>query len=240
MKCIIVDDEPLAQDLVEDFVSRIPFLELLGKFTSAFDALTFLQENRIDLIFLDIQMPHLTGIEFVKSLDYRPQIIFTTAYPNFALEGFDLGVVDYLVKPIEYSRFLKAVNKACGHRYSNTSRDIAEKNFEKNASDPEYMLIKVEYSTVKINFNSILYIEGLKDYIKIYNGQRPILTKSTLKNVEEKLPANEFIRVHKSFIVALSKIESIENNRILIANQRIPVGNLYKDSFQDIINKFRL
>lgn len=145
-----------------------------------------------------------------------------------------------MVKPIEYSRFLKAVNKACGHRYTNTSRDIAEKNFEKNASDPEYMLIKVEYSTVKINFNSILYIEGLKDYIKIYNGQRPILTKSTLKNVEEKLPANEFVRVHKSFIVALSKIESIENNRILIANQRIPVGNLYKDSFQDIINKFRL
>jgi DNA-binding LytR/AlgR family response regulator len=239
MNCIIIDDEPLALDLVEDFVSRIPFLELLGRYISAYDALPVLQEKKIDLIFLDIHMPHLSGIDFVKSLDYKPLIIFTTAYPNFALEGFELGVVDYLVKPIEYSRFLKAVNKAYNQRFPKVNENPSGTP-EKPATDAEYMLIKVEYSTVKIRFESILYIEGLKDYIKIYTGQRPILTKSTMKNVEEKLPSDRFLRVHKSFIVSLSKIDSIENNRILIADKRIPVGNLYKDVFQEVINRFRL
>jgi two-component system, LytTR family, response regulator len=239
MNCIIVDDEPLALDLIEDFVSRIPFLEMVGRCTNAYDAIPLLQGKKIDIMFLDIQMPHLNGIEFVKSLDYRPLIIFTTAYPNFALDGFDLGVVDYLVKPIEFSRFFKAVNKAYNQRFPKISESSGIST-EKTPVEAEYMFIKVEYAAVKVRFDNILYIEGLKDYIKIYTGQRPMLTKSTMKNVVEKLPSDRFLRVHKSFIVSLSKIDSIANNRILIGEKLIPVGNQYKDMLQEVLNRFRL
>jgi DNA-binding LytR/AlgR family response regulator len=239
MNCIIVDDEPLALDLLEDFIKRVPYLNLTGRCTSAFDALRVTREKPVDLIFLDIQMPNINGIEFVKSLEIRPLVIFTTAYSSFALEGFDLGVVDYLVKPIEFSRFLKAVNKAYSLKNPKLQETVSVQT-EANQELQDYMMIKVEYSTVRINFCDILYIEGLKDYIKIYTGNRPILTKSTMKHAEEKLPAGNFVRVHKSFIVALSRIESIENNRIMINERLIPVGNEYKENFQEIINRYRL
>jgi DNA-binding LytR/AlgR family response regulator len=241
MNCLIVDDEPLALDVIEDFIRNVPFLELTGRCTSAYEAIEIMRMHRIDLLFLDIQMPHLNGIDLIKSLENRPLIILTTAFLNYAVEGFDLGVVDYLVKPIEFNRFLRAVNKAYTLHFPNSaeSRELLDDSVQALESQ-EYFLIRVEYSTIRVALDSILYIEGLKDYIKVYNGGKVLITKSTMHNVEERLPAGKFLRVHKSFIVALSKIEAIENNRILIAGKRIPIGDQYKIRFFESINKFRL
>jgi len=241
MNCLVVDDEPLALDVIEDFIKKVPFLELSGRCTSAFEAIEIMHLHRIDLLFLDIQMPHLNGIDLIKSLESKPFVILTTAFSNYAVEGFDLGVVDYLVKPIEFGRFLRAVNKA-----NSLQNRIPEKkqewpdSFIPEPDSSEYILIRADHSIIKVSLDSILYIEGLKDYIKIYNGGRVLITKSTMQNAEERLPAGKFIRVHKSFIVSLSKIEAIENNRLLIAGKRIPIGDQFKTDFFEIVNKFRL
>jgi len=238
MNCLAIDDEPLALDVIEDFSGKIPFLTLTGRCTSAIEAIDIINKERPDLIFLDINMPHLTGIDFLKSLEFPPMIIFTTAYSEFAVEGFELNAVDYLVKPIAFNRFLKAVNKA----YELFILKQGKTGSPAILTEPhqEYLLVKADYSTVKIMLNDILYIEGLKDYVKIYRGGKPVLTKSTMKNIEDKLPGEKFVRVHKSYIVALSRIESIENQRIIIGEKRIPVGDQYKENFNRIIDKFRL
>ena len=238
MNCLAIDDEPLALDIIEDLCGKIPFIRLVGKCTSAFEAIGIMNQSNIDLLFLDINMPHITGIDFLKSIESRPMVIFTTAYSEFALEGYDLNAIDYLVKPIAYERFMKAVNKA----YELYSLKLAKAEPAGNLAkpDPEYLMVKADYSTVKIDLNDILYIEGLKDYIKIYRGGRPILTKSTMKNIEAKLPPHKFFRVHKSYIVALGKIEAIENQRIIIGEKRIPVGEQYKDDFNKMVENLRL
>lgn len=242
MNCLAIDDEPLALNIIEDYANKIPYLNLIEKCSNAFDALNLMQQHKIDLIFLDIEMPHLSGIDFLQSIEKRPYIIFTTAYPDYAVQGFELNATDYLLKPIEFNRFLKAVNKVYElynlHREDTVS--VAQAPHREISSAPDYLLIKVEYATVKVEFNSILYIEGLKDYVKIHAGSKPLLTKSTMKNIEEKLPSNMFTRVHKSFVVNLSQIESIENNRILINGRRIPIGSQYKNSFFDLVDRFRL
>ena len=238
MNCLAIDDEPLALDVIEDFSQRIPFISLIGKCTSAFEAIEIMNQSKIDLIFLDINMPYISGIEFMKSIESRPMVIFTTAYSEFALEGFELSAVDYLVKPIAYERFLKAVNKAFELYSLKQSRDEPSESLTR--PEAEYLMVKADYSTVKINLNDIAYIEGLKDYIKIYLGGRPLLTKSTMKNIEAKLPAHKFVRVHKSYIVAIAKIEAIENQRIIIGDKRIPVGEQYKDGFNIILDNLRL
>jgi len=242
MNCLAIDDEPLALNIIEDYAAKVPYLNLVGKCTNAFDALNLMQHHKIDLIFLDIEMPHLSGIDFLQSIDKRPHIIFTTAYPDYAVQGFELNAVDYLLKPIEFNRFLRAVNKVYElynlHREDTVS--VATTSHRETAGAPDYLLIKVEYATVKVEFGSILYIEGLKDYVKIHTGSKPLLTKSTMKNIEEKLPSNIFTRVHKSFVVNLAQIESIENNRILINNRRIPIGSQYKSSFFELVDRFRL
>lgn len=238
MNCLAIDDEPLALDVIEDFAKKIPYINLEAKCTSAFEALEILHKKKIDLIFLDINMPHISGIDFLKSLESKPMIIFTTAYYEFALEGFELSAIDYLVKPVSYERFLKAVNKA--HELYSMKNAMKTPQENESIYYHDYILVKSDYSILKINFDEILFIEGLKDYIKIHRDERVIFTKSTMKNIENKLPRDKFIRVHKSFIVSISKIESIENQRIIIGEKRIPIGDQYKEEFNRIINLRRL
>ena len=228
MRCLIIDDEPLAIELLEDFVSKVPMLELVASCSNAIEATSVLQNNRVDLIFSDIEMPDFSGIEFIKSLDKKPLFIFTTAYSHYAVEGFNLNAVDYLVKPIPFHRFLKAVNRA--HELFNlkTEEPIVETTLK---PEIDFVFVKSEYENLKINFDEIRYVEGLKDYIKIYtNSPKPILTLCSLKAFEEKL-TKDFIRVHRSFIVSLKYIHSVQRNRILIDNKRIPIGLNYKVDF---------
>lgn len=240
MNCIAIDDEPLALNIIEDFTGKIDFVNLTARCTSAIEAVNILQNNDIDLIFLDIQMPHITGLEFVKTLENPPMIIFTTAYSDYALNGFELNAIDYLIKPVSFERFFKAVYKAYD------LYNLKKKNLENyvatapNTMQAGYLLVKVEYSTVKIDVENILYIEGVKDYVKIRIHEKSYITKSTMKNIEEHLSKKLFVRVHKSFIVAISKIKVIENNRIIIDEKRIPIGSQYKQNFMDILNEFRI
>ena len=234
MNCIAIDDEPLALNVIKDFCSRIDFLNLMSVFTNPVDAIKVLNEQKIELIFIDIQMPHITGLEFIKALTNPPLVIFTTAYSEHALEGFELDAIDYLVKPIPFDRFLKAASKA--YIYNN----LIQQGHQNTKQDLEYMLIKVEYSTQKVVFSNIQYIEGLKDYVKIIIDGKQILTKSSLKKMEEKLPSDQFLRVHKSYIVSISKIEKIENNRIVFGDKRIPIGDHYKEEFNKRIERFKL
>tara|TARA_R110001583_G_scaffold32280_2_gene110414 strand:+ start:1599 stop:2306 length:708 start_codon:yes stop_codon:yes gene_type:complete len=229
MKCLIIDDEPLAIELLEDFVSKTPFLELASSCSNAIEAMSIIKEIKIDLIFTDIEMPDFSGIEFVKSLDVKPLIIFTTAYSHYAVEGFNLNAVDYLVKPIPFHRFFTAVNRA------KELHLLINEDSNPNLVQPaptDFIFVKSEYDNIKINLNDIKYIEGLKDYIKIFStSHKPILTLSSFKKIEEKLSGNSFVRVHRSYIVSLKHIHSVQRNRILIDQIRIPIGQNYKDEF---------
>jgi len=229
MKCIIIDDEPLALELLEDFVSKIPNLELISACSNAIEAMSILQKNKIDLIFLDIEMPEFTGIEFIKSLEVKPLFIFTTAYSHYAVEGFNLNAVDYLVKPIPFHRFLKAINRA---QELLLLKKAENSPTIKSLGSPNFIFVKSDYENIKLNFDDIKYFEGLKDYIKIFStSHKPILTLSNFKKIEEKLPEELFIRVHRSYIVSLKYINSVQRNRILIDGVRIPIGQNYKDEF---------
>ena len=242
MKCIIIDDEPLAQQIIEDYIKMIPFLHLEKKCNSVFEALDIIQQSKIDLIFLDIHLPNVSGIEFINSLENRPMFIFTTAYSEHALEAFELSAVDYLLKPISFSRFLKATNKAYS-LYNSNHHPVREDAQESGEADQEYILVKADYKSVKIKLSQILYIEGLKDYVKIYlqHEDKPIITLNSLKRMSENLPAGRFLRVHKSFIINTNKIKSVTKNRIIIHDRWIPVGESYKSDFQNsVINKFAL
>lgn len=230
MRCIAVDDESLARKLLEENISQIPFLELVATCKNAFEAIEILEKEKIDLMFLDIQMPGMLGTQFLESLVSKPLVIFITAYDQYAVESYNLQVVDYLMKPVGLERFTKAVLKAKEvHNLLIARKDDPEIN---------YMFVNVEYSLVRINYDTISHIEGLKDYIKIYvnNAVHPILTKSTLKGIEEKLPSRKFLRVQKSFIVNIDKIESIRNHRISIGKFEIPVSDTNMESLLEAIN----
>ena len=238
MNCIIVDDEPLARDLLEDFTSKVPFLKLKALCKSGFEAMEVLQKEKIDLIFLDIQMPDLSGIQLFQSLAVKPQVIFTTAYHDYAVEGFELDATDYLVKPFTFERFLKAANKAFKIYHVNNTKTDSLKQTEEN-TNKDFLFIKEGTSTVRVNIDEILYIEGLKDYIKIFKKDKFHLTLMTLKAMGEKLPKDKFIRVHRSYIIAVSKIDSIERNRIVIGEKWIPIGDYYKEGFQKLLDELR-
>jgi DNA-binding LytR/AlgR family response regulator len=240
MNCLAIDDEPLALNIIRDFCSRIDFIDLIATCTNPIEAIRMLNQRDIDLIFLDIQMPNITGLEFIRSLKNPPQVIFTTAYANYALDGFDLNATDYLVKPFSFERFLKAVNKAYEVVLLRKEKIPFHEIRHEMIEGEKFLMIKVEYRTVKVEIQQILFIEGLKDYIKIYLGKKPLLTKSTMKNIESKLPSDTFIRVHKSFIVAFPKIEAVENNRIVIGERLIPIGNQYKSAFYALLDSKRL
>ncbi|MES2517159.1 MAG: LytTR family DNA-binding domain-containing protein [Bacteroidota bacterium] len=236
LNCIAVDDENLALDLIEDNIQKIPFLNLVKRCKNAFEAMEVIQNQEIDLLFLDIQMPGITGVQFLQSLTNSPMVIFVTAYKQYALEGFELNVIDYLLKPIDFERFLKAVNKAYElHGLKQKSLVIESVN----ESKPSTIFVNADYSLVKLKIEEITYIEGLKDYIKIHlnSSTKPIVTRMTMKSIEEKLPSSEFFRVHKSFIVSLDKIESIRNLKIKIGNSQIPVSESYSEEFFKLIGQ---
>jgi two-component system response regulator LytT len=230
---IAIDDEPLALQLVTGYIEKTPGLKLAGKFDNPLDAVEFMAREKIDLIFVDIQMPDLSGIEFTRSMVRGPKVIFTTAYEKYALEGFRLDVVDYLLKPFSYEEFFRAVQKVQNLLKLEGS---ALHQVEANA---EFLFLKSDYKIRRINFNDILYIEGLKDYVKVYinNDPKPILSLTSLKNLETKLPDSKFMRVHRSFIVNLDKIATIERSRIVFGKAYIPISEQYKDRFQEYLNK---
>lgn len=233
IRCLAVDDEPLSLDLLEDNISKVPFLQLTGRCKNAFEALSFLQTHEVDLLFLDIQMPGISGIQLVNSLSAAPMVIFITAYENFALEGFNVNAIDYLMKPVPFERFLKAVNKANdfiqGHK---TSPEPPSEPITAQIPAPTYFFVSADYNLVRIALADILYIEGLKDYVKIHSRAflRPVITRMSMKVMEEKLPADQFIRVHKSFIIALDKITSMRKNKIRIGEEEVPVSDFYKEN----------
>ncbi len=240
MKCLAIDDEPLALNIIEEFCNRIDFIDLVATYTNAIEAISILNQQKIDLIFLDVQMPNITGLEFIRSIDNPPLVIFTTAFSNYALEGFNLNATDYLLKPFAFERFFRAVNKAYEIVQLRKNKTVQPVLSEIPQYNPRFLMIKVEYSTVRLELDKILFIEGLKDYVKIYLGAKPLLTKTTFINLEDKLPPDKFIRVHKSFIISASKINSIENNRILIGERLIPIGNQYKVQFYKWIDSKRI
>ncbi|RZN78873.1 MAG: response regulator transcription factor [Winogradskyella sp.] len=226
MTCIIIDDEPLAVDLLESYASKIEDLEVIGTFNNALDALKILREKSVDLLFLDIQMPEITGIEFKKIINPDINVIFTTAYSEYALESYDLNAVDYLLKPITFQRFLKAVEKIKNKSVVNT--------VDNNKND--YLFVKTEYRHQKLFFSDILYLKGLSDYVAIQTKEGKVLTLQNMKDFEKSLPKDKFIRVHKSYIIALQQVEFIERNRIVIDGEYIPIGATYKDAFWTKIN----
>ncbi|MDF2431938.1 MAG: two-component system, LytTR family, response regulator LytT [Mucilaginibacter sp.] len=247
LNCIAVDDEPLALGLVASFIEQTPFLKLAGKFSSAVEALRAIHSQKIDVLFLDIQMPDLNGIELARVLDNsksnKPRIIFTTAYNQFALEGYRVDALDYLLKPFNYEEFLHAANKALAYcellEKSNTPATATAAAPEERIED-EYLFLKVEYHLVRIALNDILYIEGLKDYVKVWlkSAEKPILSLTSLKSLEEKLPPKRFMRVHRSFIVSLDKINSITRNALQIGKINISVGDQYKESFSQFLSRW--
>ncbi|MCX6247343.1 MAG: LytTR family DNA-binding domain-containing protein [Bacteroidetes bacterium] len=236
IRCIAIDDEKLALDLIEDDILKVPFLQLVKKCRSGLEALEVLQNEKIDLIFLDIQMPDISGIQFLKSLPNKPLVVFTTAYEKYALEGFDLDVVDYLLKPYSFDRFLKAVNKVQDYLLIPEKNRISRTAGEISISS-EFIFVKSDYKLVKIEIAEIQYIESQKDYVKIVSGGKPVVTLSSMKAIEEKLVAPDFIRVHRSFMVNVRKIRYIQRNFVMVGEKEIPLGDNYKESFLQIINQ---
>ncbi len=234
IKCAIVDDEPLAVELLASYVNKIPFMQLQGKYSNATDVLKGLADQPVDLIFLDIQMPELNGLELSRMLPETTRIVFTTAFEQYALEGFRINALDYLLKPISYADFLEACNKAL-QWFTLLSQQNEPGTRETEITS---IFVKSEYKLLQINLDDIRYIEGLKDYVKIHTEQssRPILSLMNMKAIEQMLPASRFIRVHRSFIVQKSKIREIDRNRIVFGDIYIPIGDSYKQAFQDFIN----
>ena len=234
LRCIAVDDEPLALELLEDNISKVPYLQLAAKCSNAMEAIKVLQAEPVDLIFLDIQMPGLTGLQFIQSLSIRPMIILITAYEKFALEGFNLDVVDYLVKPVSFERFVKACNKAWELYQLKTKP--GELTTGKQA---EYIFVNVDYSLLKVVLGDIIWIEGLKDYIKIHlkSTSKPVITRMTMKSIEEILPANRFIRIHKSYIVAMAFITAIRKSTVMIGAEELPVSETYQEALMKLTGK---
>ncbi|MBO9586886.1 MAG: response regulator transcription factor [Flavobacterium sp.] len=236
MKCVIIDDEPLAVELLQDFVKKVDALELINTFNNAIDAVSFINQNNVDLIFLDIQMPHFSGIDFLNTIEKKPLVIFTTAYSDYAVEGFNLGAVDYLVKPIPFHRFLKAVVRA-----QQVLQPVATPTIAENTNTPEieqdFMFVRAEYENVKLNFADILFIEGLKDYVKIYTTDNKFtLTLISLIKLENLLSNKGFARIHRSYIINIKHVKSIQKNKVLISDKRIPISESYKNTFFEKIN----
>ncbi len=228
IRCLVVDDEPLALDILEDYISKVPFLTLVKTTTSAIEGLSLVQSDAIDLVFLDVQMPELTGIQFLKIINGKCDVILTTAYSQYALDGYELDVVDYLLKPIAFDRFYKAAQKVLQNSGNTNSPAPEVLSVQKNH---DFIFVKTEHKIQKIYLDDILYIEGLKDYISIFTKSERIITLQNMKKMEESLPSKSFIRVHKSYIIALGKIESIERSRIQIGEKIIPIGDTYREYF---------
>jgi two-component system LytT family response regulator len=230
IRCIAIDDEPLALRQITNYIEKTPFLELKERFDSPMQAISYLETNTIDLMFVDINMPDINGLDFVKSLENPPKIIFTTAYSEYAVEGFRVDAIDYLLKPIDYASFLKAANKA------KSWFNLHEKQPEQIQSNDDFLFIKSEYKIIRVKLDDIKYIEGMREYIRIHLvNDKPVMTLLSMKAMEAQLSTKNFMRVHRSFIVNLDKITTIERNRIVFDKVYIPISDQYKDAFQQFV-----
>jgi len=229
LSCIIVDDEPVARKILHEFVEQVPFLDMQGKFENAMKAEAFLKSNAVDMIFLDIEMPKVSGLQFLQKLDIEAMVILTTAFPQYALEGYELDIIDYLLKPFALSRFLKAVQKA---------KDFYQmKTRTTGAPLPSYIFIKSDKRIEKIELNDILYAESVGNYVSVYTDRKKIIAYLTMKSLESQLPADEFIKIHQSYLVNCSKIDSIEGNEIKIGGKPLPMSRNYRDMVMKIVNQ---
>ena len=227
LTCLIVDDEELARTLLENYISRLPYLKLAGKCSNPIEALQLLQHQSVDIIFLDIQMPEMIGTDFLKSLPQKPMVIFTTAYAEYALEGYELNVVDYLLKPFPFERFLKAVNKASDLAKLKNNKTITHS--EKSTTEKNFILVKSEHKIYRISFDDIQYIQSMREYVAYYTPNGRILSLGSLKKLETDLPKNQFLRIHKSYIIAKAKVSTLEGNMVHIGKEKIPIGASYRE-----------
>ena len=237
IRCAVVDDEPLALGLMASYVKKTPFLELVGSYSSAVQAMQEMHDNPVDLIFLDIQMPELNGLDYSRMISPQTRVVFTTAFNQYALDGYKVNALDYLLKPISYPDFLLAANKA--QEWFRLVKQSQQSEKKENQDEKLSIFVKSDYKLIRIELKNILYVEGLKDYVKIYeeNAGRPVISLMSMKAMEEMLPADRFMRVHRSYIVQKEKIRIIEHNRIVFGNTYIPIGDSYKQAFQDFLNK---
>ena len=234
LNCVIIDDEPLAADLLASYAEKVPFLMLQGTFNSATEAIKTIREKKIDLIFLDIQMPELSGLEFARIIDEETKIVFTTAFSQYAIEGYKVNALDYLLKPISFEKFLEVANKAL--------RCFENRNKALSMEKDRFIFIKSEYNLQKVNFDDILYVEGVKDYVKFYlgDGSKNIMSLMNMKKVDEFLPSPEFLRIHRSYIVHMPKVSLIDRFRIVMGEQYLPISESYKDTVQKYIEEHTL
>ncbi len=235
INCIAINNDPADLKIFREYCSKIQFLNLTGVFSNPFEAVHEINNRQPDLIFIDAAMPQITGPEFIKTLYNPPLAIFTSSSGEYAMEGFECDAVDYLLKPVSFERFSRAVNKA--FMLMKIKNPAGPDHSESVVTPGNFLLVKVEYTTIRIGLNEILFIEGLKDYVKIHAEGRLVLTKTTMKNIMDKLPSGSFSRVHKSYIVSLDKIDTIENSRIVIGNQRIPIGESYRPGFFELLDR---
>jgi len=233
-KCLIVDDEPLARELIRGHVQKLENFEVVAECSDAMKALNVLREKQVDLIFMDIQLPQITGIEFLKTLKHAPKVIITTAYREYALEGFELDVVDYLLKPITFERFLKSVNKY--YQMNQEDIQVVPGNSADKSVDESFIYVKENKKVVKVYLSEIKYIEGLSEYVQVYTDKRKIITKTSMSQMEEKLPAENFLRIHKSFIISVNKIEAFTANTIEVQGKELPIGRSFKNAVLNMLN----
>lgn len=234
MNCIAVDDEPLALTLLKDNISKVPFLNLVVVCNDAFEAMQALQEHEIDLVFIDIQMPGLTGLQFIESLEHKPLVVFITAYKQYAVESYDLAVVDYLVKPVALERFIKACNRA------KELHELKTAKHQTSANSPlDYFFVNADYSQVKVVYSDIIWMEGLGDYIKIHlkSSKKPLVIRTNFKSILQELPTGKFIRIHKSYLVAISEITAVRKNSIFLNEKELPVGETYREDVEKFVRK---
>lgn len=234
IRCLIVDDEPPAREVLKRYVQELPMLEMAGEYGNAIQAMTALQQQPVDLLLLDIRMPQLNGTDFLKALRNPPKVIFTTAYPDYALESYELDAIDYLLKPVRFDRFIKAINKAFPLLGNKPPNEEATAPPEKKSES--FVYFRADRKMVKVLLSDILYVESMKDYVKVFTPQQPIITKQSISSVEAMLPESEFVRTHRSFIVSLSKIKSFTTELIEIGNAEVPIGKLYRNTVMKILN----
>lgn len=240
LKCIAIDDEPLALDKVKGYVDKIDTLDLINTFDNAIDALVYLKENRVDLMFLDVQMDELNGIQMLESLSHRPHVILTTAYDKYTLKGFELNITDYLLKPFSFPRFLQAIDKVFDAVLFERHKMPGHGASAENHIIPDFIFVRADSKYKKVKFSEILFIEGMKDYIRINTEAEKIMTLKSFKTIMGFLPEEQFIRIHKSYIVALSKIDSIERDTLMINDNRIPIGDSYRKHFFYVLKQNQL
>jgi len=235
IRCIVVDDEALARKYLKDYISKVPFLEFVGDFNSPLKAYELLEKGMVDLMFLDIQMPEITGLDFLRSLNRKPYVVLTTAYKEYALEGYELDITDYLLKPFSFDRFLKAANKVNMLVLNQEKKVEPKSDYNQTDFHDDYIIIRADRKYYKINYDDLIFIEGQKAYVTFHSeGKKNVTALASLKELEEKLPENKFIRIHKSYIVSIKKIDMLEGNMIEIAGDKLPVGKSFKSKVTEL------